>query len=353
MKITLPKPAEEYLNKKADEFLMLLRPPPDHKDRPKRSLSSSYKHIDLHLTAEQVGQTLLSGTVDGFGNDTSRFFPTPKGSIGLVASDYSSFESLVEQIANRSEIKPLLSNRYVADTLFHWFEGRYIGKLSSSDPFVSFLLNSAETDIKNHRVAIPLSNFVIEKSFTLGNVLFDFYTSDFFDNVEKTLTQRNPRRALDDMKRLRQEYQGVVFAITKVNAEQERCIEVATEETEKALAVLRFFSPTMFWPQIRSYFGRLGHSAVPTNNYWVFDDGQIPEVVQQLGERGQFNLTVETEFLELIKQAGLDSFGELISNPNPNDFEQLFLNSLFILSKSVTSTDFQDKIVFALASLET
>jgi hypothetical protein len=293
-----------------------------------------------------------SGAIDGFGVATSKFFPTDQGPVGLVDAEYVAFEKLTEQIANRNEVRSYLSPRFVSETFFKWFEGRYKGKIPILDTFVDYLCRRAEEEIKEIKVAIPLSYVVIERPFILGKVRFEYYTAEFFDKFESAVNEKNPGVDPKGMKDIRSEYQGVVFATMSICAEQYRCVEIASEETERALTLLRLFSPTTFWPQISSYFGRMGHAHIPVSHYFVFED-EWPTILTQAEEKADFKLTIDEDFLRQMNLAGLSLWGELLAKPALSEFEQLLLNSISLFSKCIASSDFQDKIVFALASIET
>jgi hypothetical protein len=357
VKISFPKPAEDYFNQKADELLLLLRPAPTgHEaakgpEAPKRTLSSS--HVpSVKITDKDFHRLGKSGTIDGFGNQTSKFFPTEKGPVGLDHPDYRESEKLVDRIVSRSATRSCLSTKFVLETLFDWFEHRYKGSLVSSESFVGYLLARAEEEIKERKIAIPIAHLVIERPFTVGKVTFDFYTSDYFDHLEKVLLEKNPQADPRMLRQIQEKYQGVVFATVATSAEPTRATEIATDETERTLALLRFFSPTIFYPQIASYFGRMGHAQVPVSHYFVFDD-EIPRVTTQVASKGEFKFVVDATMLHMMEAGGLFALGEILIKDNHSEFEELLLTSITLFAKSVTSNDFQDRLVFALASMET
>jgi hypothetical protein len=352
LKINLPKPAKDHFNQKADEFLLQLRPAPKEPERSKKSLSTSHEFVYLVITDKELLKASPSGTIDGFGAATSKFFPTEQGPVGLVDAEYVTFEKLTEQIAQRNEVRRFLSTQFVSETFFKWFEGRYKGSIPTSGTFVDYLCHHAEEGIKEIKVAIPLSYVVIEHPFTLGKVKFEYYTAEFFDKFEAVVSEKNPGVDPRGIKHIRSKYQGVVFATMSICAEQHRCVEIASEETEKALTLLRLFSPTTFWPQISSYFGRMGHAHIPVSHYFVFEDAW-PKVLTQAEEKADFRLTIDANFLRLMNAAGLSVWGELLAKSELSELEQLLLNSISLFSKSIASSNFQDKIVFALASIET
>lgn len=332
--------------------MLLLRPAPKEADKPKSRLSIAHQVIDHHFQDEDVIGSTSFSTIDGFGKEKSKFFESDKGFIGLADSDYDAYENIIERIAIRADVKTYLSREYIGSTLFKWFEGLYKGTLPQSVGFTQYLIECSENDVKDIKIAVPISYLDIEESFKVGRVVFEFYTKEFFDDFEAAVASRNPSFEKDGLRNIRREYQGVVFASLVVCAEKERACEIATEETEKAITLLRFFSPSVFWPEIPSYLGRMGHANVPVSHSFVFED-KWPVIHSAVDEKVDYRLPIDKKHLQFLRGSGLDDGSELISKPNPTDYEKLLLNSISMFTKGVVSTDYHDKVVFCLASIET
>jgi hypothetical protein len=236
--------------------------------------------------------------------------------------------------------------------MFKWIEDRYKGSVSQSKTFIDHLISSSENDIKEYKVSIPISFLFIQAPFIIGKVTFEFFAIDFFDELEAHLKTFNQNDNTEGFKKFRKKYQGVVFASTSIIAEQEKAVELAIQETEKALMVLRLLSPTTYIPQIPSYFGRMGFTHVPISHCFIFAD-KFPIVKESVAVKSDFNLKVNSEDLNMMKLGGLDYLSQLISKSDPNEFERLLLNSISIFTKGIVSSDLQDKFVFSLASIET
>jgi hypothetical protein len=351
LRISLPQQAQDHFDQEADKFLLLLRPEPKKEERQEAPLSSS--HQPVHVISEQeVLNVGTFGTLNGFGNQKSKYFHTDNGFIGLSEPDYVAFENLAVKIAYQPQIRQFLTLKYVVETIFKWFEERYKGSVPQSQSVTEYLSLKAESDIKEHRIGIPLSFIAIQEPFSVGKVTFDFYTKEFFDRLENAMREKNPNIDQEGLNKFRKKYQGVVFSNITVCAEQERCIETAVEETEKALMILRFFSPTTFWPEIPSYFGRMGHVNVPTGHYFIFEN-ESPTIVERVEEKDDFRHKIDSEDLEMLRAGGLDTLSQLVTQQNHTDLEKLLLNSISLFTRSIVSRDHQDKIVFCLASLET
>ena len=135
---------------------------------------------------------------------------------------------------------------------------------------------------------------------------------------------------------------------------QQRCIEIAKLQIEKALTVLRFFSPSAFLPEIPCYFGIMGQTDIPKSHYFVFEnEDEIPLVQEGIDERRMHSWSISAhEYSELYKM-GLRLASNLIFKEDHTQFEDSVLNSMYLFGRALTSREFQDKIVYALVSIET
>jgi hypothetical protein len=201
-------------------------------------------------------------------------------------------------------------------------------------------------------VAIPIAHFTIQRTFTLGRVSFDFYDSSFFDRLEASYRDKYPEVDVVGIAKLRKDYQGIVFAHLTVTAEKDHAAALAVQYTEQAITVLRFYSPTVLFPQVKSYFGRKGHTYLPVDHFFIFTS-DLPTIVTHSAESAIFDFAVEDQLVLLMKAGGLDDWNEILLKNNLTDYEELLMTTISLFSKSVVLGDLHDKLVYILASLET
>lgn len=358
MTIELSKDAEKYLNEQAEELLLLLQPANLKKKQPDGKAQSSATHVFTETIAEsEITDFRITGTVDHFGAEKSRYFQTQLGPIGLEGDSYTRFEGLINMFSSRAELRKLLTANFLKIILFEWFEKRHKGELTSSTNFVACLKERALAEIKTRKISIPISYMTIEKPFKIGNITFEYYTTDFFDQIEKHIRANvgNQTESLNEgIRAIRKRYQGVVFASISVHAETEKCIDIANQETENALMVLRFFSPTTFVPEIPSYFGMMGKVHIPSRYLFIFEDGlSMPTIKEEFAERRDPMCILREQDIQDFKNHGLGHASELITKENRTELEELLMTSLFLFTRGTVAKEFQDKLVFTLVSIET
>ena len=358
----LHEKAEKYFNEKADDFLYELKPDPDRQKKHKvsnRESSASHVFVSKHLTDKDIIEFTSTGYVNGFGRQVSRYFFVDELSIGLDENGYSRFEKFAETIYKKREFNSGLSLGFIKDCGFEWFEKQYKGIISGDVKFLNFLTEKSKKAVRSHRISVPISFISIEKHFKIGNIAFEYFTKEFFDkyiSYAKGKAQESPNFNENDFQtfevRIRKRYQGVVFGSITIEAEKQRCIELAKAETEKALMVLRFFSPSAFLPEIPCYFGIMGQTDLPKKYFFIFDN-HIPEIQEGIDERSRYIWPISAREIYEFDKLGFHVASNLITKENPNELESLILNSMFLFGRSLTSRDYQDKIVYALVSVET
>ncbi len=352
--IKFPKEAQEFFNRKAEELLELLRPEQESQHQ-KRNITTSEDHASRGTLDITISDTLQYSTINMIGEETSRFFHAKSGYIGLSEDCYSKFDVLAYNIANKSSLKDAVSKSFIKDSLFDWLEKRYKGELSNNVDFVNFLITKTKETIKTRKIALPISNLAIEKPFEVGNVLFDFFAKELFDQLERTIeaNSRDERESKQRfINRIRKKYQGVVYASISIEAEIKKSIEIAKQETEEALVVLRFFSPSSIFPRIPSYYGMMGKATIPTSCVFIFES-DLPAIIEGVDERREFRRVISDNEFQGLRKMGLEHASDLIKKEKRNKFEDLIISCLFLFSRAVESSLFQDKLVLTLVSIET
>ena len=355
MDLNLPNEAVEYFNKKADEFLFLLKPAPRREKRDKVE-SSRTEQFFYELTEKDIISIGATMELDGFGKERARYFNVERTNIGLSADDYTSFEKLTLQLAKRKEFNSLLSQKFLNDTLFEWFEKKYTGALNSSDSFITYLSEKSENAVKARKISIPLSFISIQEPFNVGGVTFEYLKKELFDQIEKHLLKKLEHReknVAEKMVNTRKRYQGSVVASMTVRAEKQKSLEIVKEETEKAIMILQFFSPATFLPEIPCYFGRMGHVNIPSSHFFLFKDNQLPDIIMEVDEKKDFDFFIGKQQLSMLKRVGLEEASKVILKEQRTQLEDLLLNCIKLFTKGIASREYQDKIVFSLVSVET
>lgn len=356
MSIEFPIQAKEYFDAKAEEILLLLKPR-STREQPGREKRSNVNIYSEEIPEDQIFDFRVTGKIDRLGKEKAKYFETENGLIGLEGDNYTIGETLIFKLSERPELNKLLSGEFIKETLFGWLEKRYKGEITLTRKFSEHLIEKATEGIKERKVSIPIAFLSIERSFQLGRVIFEYIPDMLFDKIERQIRAKtgNAEGINEGVRQIRKRYQGLVYSSVTISAELQKCIEIAKEETEKALMVLRLYCPTVFVPTIPSYFAPVGKVGLPASYLLVFEEKTIlPNLNEQIDERRSPVCFFSEEDLTMFKmRCGLDDADELIVKESSTKLEDLLLLCLSLFARGIKSTDFQDRVVFMLVVTET
>lgn len=192
----------------------------------------------------------------------------------LPAEGVELLKALVQSFLKKEPMSSTLSAHYVEQCMLDWLVSRLRGDMSS---WVAYQESRVAADVSERRIAFPVQWCEIEREFSVGGVLFSFYTaSDVIALEERMAPLGAPRTEFGAS--LSRALQGKVLASTTVLAEQHRAMEIAGEVVDLALDVLVFLSTSATRVQTRSYLGREGNALRPRVTYISFR-GEIPELI--------------------------------------------------------------------------
>ena len=218
------------------------------------------------------------------------------------------------------------------------------------------LFNKLNKVIQEYKIAIPISSLSIEKPFNIGNIEFDFLREDIFDEYEeRALESVKDEKDVNKIKQgiinIRRNYQGKVCAYSILTAEKNKAIEIAKIEAENSLTILNFFSPPAFIPEFSNYIGRMGQIMIPESHIFIFED-VLPEIRSSFDEQKTQNWHITEQEIARLHAQNIDDFINMISNDNKTELEILCFRSIKYFTKAISSTDYQDRLVQLITSIE-
>ncbi len=350
--IGLNPKAVEYFDAEANKLLLLLKPYKVESSNSKLG-GSRAAEFTRELPIDKIIKHSLDGFYDGFGNRLAKYFDFQGTPIGFDGNDFKLFQEFVEKVYRKNEINSLLSIKYVEKISFHLFEKKYKGEIDREFSYSKFLIDESKNDIKSIKISIPISYLSIENSFQLGDITYEYYDKTFFDKMLVELNKNAGGKITEEgFQKMRKDYQGVVFASKVYTCEKERAIEKLIEEVDEQIKLIRCFSPTTFLPIVESYFDRKGHTLIPHNYCFVFED-ELPVINTFRDKSIDYYLPFSNSLLKDYKEIGFIKIFDLLNKESKSELEELLLNVAFLFSRCIESKYYQDKLVYALVSLET
>lgn len=353
--INLPQQAIDHYNQKANEILLKLEPFKEVSS-PDNTPSSKSHYYSQTIDFRDITNLNIS-TVNGFWNKKSQYFETPKGQVGLCDKNYEDLETIVEELSRKKELRNIISYEFIHDTFFAWCSEKYLGVLSADIQFFDYLSEKMFDAINEYKISIPISYLTIEKSFKIGNIVFDFLRTDLFDKYEKkSLESAKDENEITSIKqgiiKIRKKYQGKVCATITLKAEKNKAIEIAKIKTDNSLSVLQFFSPSALIPEIPNYIARMGQIYIPESHIFIFEE-KLPMIKTGIDDGKNPFWHVGKKELSMLNKCGIKSFSDLIIKEELTQLEETCLTSIKYYTKAISSREYHDRLVFILVSIET
>jgi hypothetical protein len=339
------------LNSKAEPLLLEMARAPDDFSRPEGGFSPPYHSVGTIPAA--LIQNLEVGEVDPGGRRLSRYFEHEDKYVGLGEEGFKKFALLTEEIQRTKELRTLITLKTVEDTVFSWMIGRYTGAVTS--PLMEYLIPRLEEEVDEYEVWIPIAEMSVENDALIGAVLFRCIT-------EERLRELFPRpdcMSEDEERRFNAYFfdyqariQGLAAATLRLTAEPQRAIEIAYEETEKALAVLSFYSAAAFLPGAVFYCAPLGLEYIEKRQCAVRSERGRYQWKNGLQSEKLTRWLLSDAYLQEANAAGLGFIQALLAAPSASKFQKELLEAFLLYTKHARAHTVSDKLIYVFVALD-
>lgn len=356
MKLQLNQDAAKNFDGKADELLKELTPHPNPPLRRASPLVEPEIHVSSTFTEENIIGNIQENwfVTDRNGNEVGKFFEYKGGFVGLFNENYKNLVRLSERMQRAKELRDVVSGNLITDLIFTWVQGRHMNQISS--PMTEYVLGECEKQVREIELWLPVAWLQIQSNFSVGKITFKTITKQMLDTWQARVPPaRSPQEEAairHHFEQERHELQGYAAATIKLFAEPQKASEVAFEEAENAISILRFFSPANLSPRKVSYCTLSGKEHLESETYLTVNDGVIQTISSGATERSEPSWQLSRRMIASIREEGLDLLGELLTNEKRTDFQNDVLNSILLYSKSSLAKNYADKLVYILVALE-
>lgn len=204
---------------------------------------------------------------------------------------------------------------------------------------IDYVLSKCEKELKNLEIWIPIAETFIQSDLRIGNVILKTISKDVLDQWMDHWGEET-------------ELQGISAATIKLNAEPIRALEIAVEESEKALSILRIFSLAIIHPGLNSYTTLLGKEHLDRYTYFLVNNEKLLSSTEGLTDKSGIAWKLSSDRISRIKSMGLDILSEILAKGPKTKFQEQVLDSLFIYSRSPLAKDAADKLIYILVAIE-
>lgn len=359
MEFALPDEARNHFDKQADSLVAALKPlPPRGPSSPRRG-SDAHIPVAATLTEADLRGRMQVSSVDWQGQlkaievhgEVSR--QGQEVHEGLPAEDAERLVRVADAVARSRALGGKCGPAFVQEHLIDWINRRRLREGADGSWTTEFLA-ALKDAVHEQIILVPLDGIAIASPFKLGPVSFDYFTESVIDSMvpPEAAQEASPENVDRFRTNLKERYQGHVYAHFECVGEKEHAADLAVENTDAVLEILRMFDAAAFHIDARCQFGRTGQ-IVPSERH-VLRAGPPERLWLSHGveTKGVVRFGVSKWLLGEIQRSGFGLAAGLLEKEQRTDLEKRVLESISHFAHGVASPAPQDRIVHALVAVE-
>lgn len=292
-------------------------------------------------------------SVNGYGDETGRYWEVGSGTIGYEGDDYLAAENLAKRLAEAGPLKNRVSERFLLDAIFVWLQEILNGK--ETTVFTDFVAKRASSAIAVHEIWIPVYRTYSSKDISMGAVNFKTITPEMLERWYSRIPAEERKSAPGAdvaLTRQRSMLQATFAACTVIEAEPIKANQIAQGATDEAVAMLRFLSEVNWTCRITSYVLPIGKENIHTTMDINMENGSIKSIRKGVLERGPSGWNVDSARRSQMNGGVLELLQDLASQRNATEFRTDIYGALQLHARASIATEVAHKLVFVVAAAE-
>ena len=342
----------DEINIKAFELVSLVEIVSIEVSNQKSQLVGSAKEKGFVDWSDKIINDGIEKTLNQADETTTIHIVKNQNRIGFNKENYPSFLSLVTAIKNNDFFKAKSSLSFIEKETLYWLIEIIDTKIAGSN-LIDYLKNEVEQKIGEHQFYFPVINLNIENPFKIGNVEFCYFTKKYFDDYFTAKNNEKVTISKEEFETLfHNEYIGQVIVKIKVSAESEHAEEIAKNEAQNAVDVLKIYGITSTVPETKTMFDlnhRLNYQTKA--NFLSQNLSKSDDLLISI----KFNnptYSINDAYLNNAKANGMETFSHFISLKNDDDFYKLIIQSISIFASSLSNFDLHNRAISLITVLE-
>lgn len=270
--------------------------------------------------------------------------------VGLDEDAYLSLRKLSEKIQRTEGFRNAVSLKALDIAIFEWALETFQGKTAES--LCGYLTSHFESSIVEYWVWIPIQGLTTEFDFDLGRIEIHPFRPAFFETWEASLRKldRWDQKSSQIVDFARGEFQGHAAGTIRVVAERIRAREIAFQEVEAALAILRVLQPCIMHPLLPSHIRPIGREFRQGSTcIMIVDDLAYPP--DSHGEEPFEFWSLDEGMMDLMISTGLGAVSALYCE-QASDYEKDLWASISTYSRSSLQKTPEDRLIYVFRALE-
>lgn len=245
MKSKLHPGAQKAYNATGSEGVAALELMPPRESKPRVPPGKSDAPIVAHLADSDIKQdSYREYRLDHTGTRVACYFSVKEhGMIGISGEAHESILELSRRLANETAYRVKLSEEFAYDTVIDWL--RLTVTTGDAPRVVEYFVAIPGAEIQEREIWVPFPVVQITRPIQIGNVVFRPVTKAMMDAYGKKLNAYVDPKMGTWFDRLRSRLQAGTAACVTVEAELSKAEEIAAEEAEAAIGILRLACPVL------------------------------------------------------------------------------------------------------------
>jgi len=315
---------------------------------PKKSMFKPEIHVANEITENDLIGDIRKSVRDRERNEVGLVYLHKGIEIGLFNKGYVDLIKLCQTMQNVRALHSMVSVSFLKDNIFEWLKTKYLYGTSVS--MVDYIINICRSEVVDYEIWIPIPGISIQSDFRIGKIILKPISKE---TIDQWFADWNEKTKMEHIDIERKESQGYVAATMQLHAEPERAAEVALSEAEKAISILRIFTPENLSPNMLSYCSLSGNRTLEKRKYFLVRNEKILRIVNGFVEDNHYDLIAfSDETLIILDKMGINILSNLLSVDERSEFQDQVLGSLFLYSRNSLANEVTDKLVYILVALE-
>jgi hypothetical protein len=346
--VILPNQFRSWIENESEHLLLLVEdlteleranhPPPRAGDE--RALIS--------IGADEIIGEPKRSLFDVAGRLTTRFYHAGDRFLGLTGDNLKKVLKFSETVANRKELRDILSPMTVQEVVLDWIGARVLEREIRS---LADQISAVVTEhVRPLTVWVPIEDTSVECELSFADAILTPLSRRELDYViDEATRDREPEDVQSFRKKSYRDWLGKAIMRFSIEAEPRRARELALEKAERYMALLQFYGPTTMILPITSHAapsGKHPHQLTRSMALWA---GSL-ELYEGLSNPPTWlDLTHRT--LGTIEEACFWTLS-FLAKETGCDYERKLMESLLIYGRACYQSDPVDKLLQIITSVE-
>jgi hypothetical protein len=269
---------------------------------------------------------------------------------GLIGAGYEKFLRLVSAVARTRPFSTAASTSFLEDRIFEWATGP---AQQSEAAFTDYVFEELQKAAGDHRILIPITDLFVALPLEFGRVTITEFPEQILRDLEnRQVAEHSREQHAAFCHKLRVDFQGAAVGEVTVAAEPLRAMQLAIDEIELVVGIIRFFAPANVDQTVVSRIARWGYAPQRVNALFTVDEsGRFRAYSSSLIDRPG-RAIIDHETWNVLEDAGFADVRAVLLRKQRTELENAVLAGMNTFGRAALTGDLRERLVWYCAGLE-